>query len=79
MIHAVGDSDRPNELVTGTGQRWFGWGYHMTILRERSVEGVREVLVVRDESPGKPGPTKKAHWIAAWRIQKFCTRSGGTE
>ncbi len=75
MTKAPGDIDRPHELVGGAGERWFGWRYHWTILKERKTDGVREVLIVPDEKPGKPAPAKKATWVDAWRLQKFCTRT----
>ena len=72
---APGDADRPAELVGGKGERWFGWGYHHTILATREREGVKEVLIARDKAPLVAGSRRGAHWIAAWRLQRYCTRT----
>ena len=74
-LHARGDADRPCELVEGPGQRWFGWGYHHTILAVRDRGGVKEVLLTRDKAPGVPGTKRGASWIAAWRVQRDCSPS----
>ena len=72
---AVGDADRPSELVGSKGERWFGWGYHWTILGVRERQGVKEVLISRDKSSTVPGTRRDATWIAAWRLQRYCTRT----
>lgn len=72
---ALGDEDRPCELVGGKGERWFAWGYHWTILGVRERAGVKEVLVARDKSSTVPGTKRSGSWLAAWRLQKYGQRS----
>lgn len=69
-MNVAADIDRAHDEVV-VGSRWFGWGHHWQIKRQRTVDGVREVLTRR-----LTGERKNVNcWVAAWRVQKYCTRS----
>lgn len=62
------DAERAHENVV-VGSRWFGWGHHWTLKRERVVEGVHQVLMHRVTGPRKNVDV----WVDSWRVQKYCT------
>jgi hypothetical protein len=67
-VNVPADIERAHEQVV-VGSRWFGWGHHWTIKRERTVDGVREVLMHRATG----GRKHTQQWIAAWRVQRYLT------
>jgi len=63
------DIERAHEEVV-VGSRWFGWGHHWTIKRERTAAfGVRQVLMHR-----ATGERRNVNvWVDAWRVQRYLT------
>jgi len=69
-MNVAADIDRAHDEVV-VGSRVFGWGHHWVIKRQRTVNGVREVLTRR-----VTGPQKNVNvWVPAWRVQRYCIRS----
>lgn len=70
FVIVAADKDRAHDLVV-VGSRWFGWGHHWTIKRERTAAfGVKQVLMHRDT--GERGKVKSTNvWVEAWRVQRY--------